>query len=142
MRKKQLISAIFFVLSAFFVQAVEVGPKDEEKTGDLKSEIKAYIRHHLEDTHDFSIGSYTTDAGKKKYIGFSLPVILWDDELVSFSSGKLKHGKSVHKVGSKYYKLYHGKIYRTDAEGTITYGPDKKITNDKPLDLSLSLIHI
>ena len=90
MRKKQLISAIFFVLSAFFAQAVEVGPKDEEKTGDLKSEIKAYIRHHLEDTHDFSIGAYTTDAGKKKYIGFSLPVILWDDKLVSFSSGKLK----------------------------------------------------
>jgi len=53
MRKKQLISAIFFVLSGFFAQAVEGGPKGEEKTGDLKSEIKAYIRHHLEDTHDF-----------------------------------------------------------------------------------------
>lgn len=110
MRKKQFISAIFFVLSGFFAQAAEGGPKDEEKSGDLKSEIKAYIRHHLEDTHDFSIGSYTTDEGKKKYIGFSLPVILWDDELVSFSSGKLKHGKAVHQVGSKYYKLYHAKF--------------------------------
>ena len=77
MRKKQLISAIFFVLSAFFAQAVEVGPKDEEKTGDLKSEIKAYIRHHLEDTHDFSIGSYTTDTGKKKYIGFLIVANCW-----------------------------------------------------------------
>ena len=138
MRKKQLISAIFFVLSGFIAQAVEGGPKDEEKIGDLKSEIKAYIRHHLEDTHDFSIGSYTTDQGKKKYIGFSLPVILWDGELVSFSSGKLKHGKSVHQVGSKYFKLYHGKIYRTDAKGTITYDADKKVTNDKPLDLSIT----
>ena len=138
MRKKQLISAIFFVLSGFFAQAVEGEPKDEEKTGDLKSEIKAYIRHHLEDTHDFSIGSYTTDEGKKKYIGFSLPVILWDGELVSFSSGKLKHGKSVHRVGSKYYKLYHGKIYRTDAEGTITYDADRKVSNNKPFDLSMT----
>ena len=62
MRKKQFISAIFFVLSGFFAQAVEGGPKDEEKTGDLKSEIKAYIRHHLEDTHDFSIGADFRDA--------------------------------------------------------------------------------
>jgi F-type H+-transporting ATPase subunit a len=138
MRKKQLISAIFFVLSGFFAQAIEVGPKDEEKTGDLKSEIKAYIRHHLEDTHDFSIGSYTTDEGKKKYIGFSLPVILWDGELVSFSSGKFKHGKSIHRVRSKFYKLYHGKIYRTDSDGTINYDADKKVTNYKPLDLSMT----
>ena len=138
MKKKQIISAIFFVLLAFFAQAAEGEPKDEEKSGDLKSEIKAYIRHHLEDTHDFSIGSYTTDEGKKKYIGFSLPVILWDGELVSFSSGKLKHGKAVYQVGSKYYKLYHGKIYRTDAEGTITYDSEKKVTNNKPLDLSMT----
>ena len=48
MRKKQFISAIFFVLSGFFAQAAEGGPNDEEKSGDLKSEIKAYIRHHLE----------------------------------------------------------------------------------------------
>ena len=65
-------------------------------------------------------------------------MILWDGELVSFSSAKLKHGKSVHRVGSEYYKLYHGKIYRTDAEGTITYDADKKVTNDKPLDLSMT----
>ena len=42
------------------------------------------------------------------------------------------------KVGSKYYKLYHGKIYRTDAEGTISYDANKKVTNDKPLDLSMT----
>ena len=138
MKKKQYISAILLVFSSFFALATDGTIKDEKKSGDLKSEIKAYIRHHLEDTHDFSIGSYTTDEGKKKYIGFSLPVILWDDGLVTFSSGKLKHGKAVHKVGSKYYKLYHGKIYRTDADGTISYDANKKVTNGKPLDLSMT----
>ncbi|GIR81341.1 MAG: hypothetical protein CM15mP83_0670 [Flavobacteriaceae bacterium] len=44
--------------------------KRRKKSGDLKSEIKAYIRHHLEDTHDFSIGSYTTDEGKKNTLDF------------------------------------------------------------------------
>jgi len=138
MKKKQFISAIFFVLSGFFVQASDEALKDEETSGDLKSEIKAYIRHHLQDTHDFSVGSYTTEEGKKKYIGFSLPVILWDDGLVVFSSGKLKHGKAVHRVGSKYYKLYHGKIYQTNAEGLISYDADKHVTNSKPLDLSMT----
>ncbi len=138
MKKKQFISAIFFVLSGFFVQASDEALKDEETSGDLKSEIKAYIRHHLQDTHDFSVGSYTTEEGKKKHIGFSLPVILWDDGLVVFSSGKLKHGKAVHRVGSKYYKLYHGKIYQTNAEGLISYDADKHVTNSKPLDLSMT----
>jgi F-type H+-transporting ATPase subunit a len=138
MKKKQFISAIFFVLSGFFVQASDEALKDEETSGDLKSEIKAYIRHHLQDTHDFSVGSYTTEEGKKKYIGFSLPVILWDDGLVVFSSGKLKHGKAIHRVGSKYYKLYLGKIYQTNAEGLISYDADKHVTNSKPLDLSMT----
>ena len=138
MKKKQFISAIFFVLSGFFVQASDEALKDEETSGDLKSEIKAYIRHHLQDTHDFSVGSYTTEESKKKYIGFSLPVILWDDGLVVFSSGKLKHGKAVHRVGSKYYKLYHGKIYQTNTEGLISYDADKHVTNSKPLDLSMT----
>ena len=70
MKKKQYISAILLLFSSFFALATDATVKDEKKSGDLKSEIKAYIRHHLEDTHDFSIGSYTTDEGMKKYIGF------------------------------------------------------------------------
>lgn len=136
MKKKLFIPAIFLILIGTFGFASEAPEK--EKSGDLRSEIKAYIRHHLEDTHDFSIGSYTTEEGKKKYIGFSLPVILWDNGLVTFSSGKLKHGKAVVEVNGTYYKLYHGKIYKTDAEGNITYDDQHHPTNNKPLDLSLT----
>ena len=28
-----------------------------------KAEIKEYIQHHLQDSHDFSIASYTNQAG-------------------------------------------------------------------------------
>ena len=111
---------------------------EESKKGDLKSEIKAYILHHLEDTHDFSLGSYTTDQGEHKYIGFSLPVILWDDGLKTFMSGKLKHGKAVANIEGNYYKLYHGKIYKTDPEGTILYDDEYHPTNVAPLDLSMT----
>jgi len=136
MKKKLLIPAIFFILIGAFGFASDAPEK--EKSGDLKSEIKAYIRHHLEDTHDFSIGSYTTEEGKKKYIGFSLPVILWDNGLVAFPSGKLKHGKAVVEANGSYYKLYHNKIYKTDASGTINYDEQHHPINEKPLDLSIT----
>ena len=100
--------------------------KDTEKKGegekDLKSEIKEYIRHHLEDTHDLGLYSFTDDEkGKKIYRGLPLPVILWDEGLKVFSSTQLNHGKSVAQAGDNYYKLYHGKIYKTDEKGTISY---------------------
>ena len=136
MKKKLFIPAIFFILIGAFGFASDAPEK--EKSGDLKSEIKAYIRHHLEDTHDFSIGSYTTEEGKKKYIGFSLPVILWDNGLVAFPSGKLKHGKAVVEANGSYYKLYHNKIYKTDAFGTINYDEQHHPINEKPLDLSIT----
>ena len=136
MKKKLFIPAIFFILIGTFGFASDAPEK--EKGGDLKSEIKAYVRHHLEDTHDFSIGSYTTEEGKKKYIGFSLPVILWDNGLVAFPSGKLKHGKAVVEANGSYYKLYHNKIYKTDASGTINYDEQHHPINEKPLDLSIT----
>ena len=136
MKKKLFIPAIFFILIGAFGFASDAPEK--EKGGDLKSEIKAYVRHHLEDTHDFSIGSYTTEEGKKKYIGFSLPVILWDNGLVAFPSGKLKHGKAVVEANGSYYKLYHNKIYKTDASGTINYDEQHHPINEKPLDLSIT----
>ena len=92
----------------------------EESTGDLKTEIREYMQHHLKDSHDFSLFSYSKDSGEHVYVGFSLPVILWDGGLKVFSSSKFHHGETVAEAGGSYYKLVHGKIYRTDAEGTIT----------------------
>ena len=104
---------VFFTL-LLATQAFAVSDdKAPEKKGSLKQEIKAYIQHHLKDSHDFYLGSYK-DGDKKKYIGYiGLPVILWDNGLVLFSSTKFKHGKAVVSKGNSHYKLYHGKIYKT-----------------------------
>jgi len=120
-----LTAALFF--TPFLLQA-----KDSESSGDLKKEIKEYISHHLEDAYDFSLFSYTNDAGKHKYVSIPLPVILWDNGLQVFSSSKLNHGESVAKVGQNYYKLDHGKIYKTDAAGTIEYDESQHATNLAP----------
>lgn len=129
----RLITILFFILPFLSIAGGE-----KEAGTDIKSEIKAYIQHHLEDTYDFGLYSYTTDQGEHKYIGFPLPVILWDNGLQVFSSSKFHHGETVAHVGDVYYKLDHGNIYKTDAEGTLNYDENHHATNIKPLDLSIT----
>lgn len=121
--------------------SVSAKEKQETTSNDKdakKKEIKEYINHHLQDAHDFSLYSYTTESGEHKYVGFPLPVILWDEGLKIFSSSKFHHGEETVEAGGKYYSLYHGKVYRTDKAGTITYDEDHHPTNVKPLDFSIT----
>jgi F-type H+-transporting ATPase subunit a len=103
---------------------------------DLKSGIDAYKNHHILDSHDFTLFS---DSKTGKHYGFSLPVILWDDNgLHVFSSSKFEHGHAVAESNGNYYKLGHDeKIYRTDAAGTLT-GDEHHPTNAKPIDFSIT----
>lgn len=134
-----LFLAAFLLVSFSSLSANEPIAKEVEQTGDLKSEIKAYILHHLEDSHDFNLLSYKDKVTNKKvYVGMPLPVILWDDGLKIFSSSKLNHGENVVQSGGNYYKLYHGKIYKTDAQGKITYDENDHPTNSKPIDFSIT----
>ena len=128
---------IFFLLGLTSISAKETA-KESASADNLKVEIKAYILHHLQDTHDFTLLSYTDEQGKKVHIGAPLPVILWDEGLKIFSSSKLHYGESVAHVGENYYKLNHGKIYKTDAAGTINYDDSHHATNIAPLDLSIT----
>ena len=123
-----------------FIFHISVFAKSDESEGDkdLKTEIDEYIQHHLKDSHDFSLFSYTRDNGEHVYVGFPLPVILWDDGLKVFSSSRFHHGETLAEVDGNFYKLYHSKIYKTDAEGTINYDEDHHPTNVKPLDFSMT----
>ncbi|MEA1786629.1 F0F1 ATP synthase subunit A [Arenibacter sp. GZD96] len=129
---------VFILFSVSYGFAVLPEPKEDEPKKDLKSEIKEYIQHHLQDSHDFSLFSYTNENHEHIYVGVPLPVILWDNGLQVFSSSKLHHGEEVAEVNGNYYKLYHGKIYKTDAEGTISYDENHHPTNTKPIDFSIT----
>lgn len=107
----------------------------------MKQEIKSVVDHHLADAHEFI---FLSDKEGASY-GFSLPVILYDNGLVIFSSADFDHGNKIVEKNGSYYRLYHSKIYKTDAEGTIYYGestePTKENpfpTNEKPLDFSIT----
>ena len=132
-----LFSVLIFGQLSFAIEKEEQHGEDGHGK-DLKTEIKEYISHHLQDSHDFSLFSYTKESGEHKYIGFPLPVILWDEGLKVFSSSKFHHGETLAEVDGNYYKLYHSKIYKTDAEGAINYDEEHHPTNAKPLDFSIT----
>jgi F-type H+-transporting ATPase subunit a len=126
------------LMGSLGVAAAE-SPKEAHAEGtDLKTEIKEYIQHHLQDSYDFSLYSYTDEQGNHVYVGAPLPVILWDNGIQLFSSGALHHGESVAESNGNYYALAHGKIYKTNAQGTLNYDENHHITNAKPLDFSIT----
>ena len=123
-----------------FVFSMNVQAQNEEHEGtpeevSLKTKIKESINHHLLDSHDFI---FFSDTETGKHYGFSLPVILIDDGVQLFSSSKFHHGETVAENNGNYYKLYHNKIYKTDAEGTITLDDHHHPTQVKPLDFSIT----
>ncbi|MDX1446021.1 F0F1 ATP synthase subunit A [Lishizhenia sp.] len=96
---------------------------------DTQEEIQAYKEHHLQDAHDFVLFS---DNEKGTHFGFPLPVILWDGEtgMHFFMSSKFHHGETVAESNGAYFKLAHGKVVKTDAEGHADLG--------QPIDFSIT----
>ena len=84
---------------------------------DIKSQVKAFTKHHVLDAHDFT---FFSDNKEGKHYGFPLPIILWDNGFHIFSSSKFHHGEAV-------------------ATGTLT--EDEKSghpTNARPIDFSIT----
>ncbi|WP_115816406.1 F0F1 ATP synthase subunit A [Winogradskyella eximia] len=111
---------------------------------DTKNEVDAYIQHHIQDSHDFSLFSYTNDEGERKHFGFPLPVIVWSSEgLRTFMSSEFHHNDDGHviveKDGVKFAKI-HSKIYELDANASaVSFDADHHATNGhKVLDLSIT----
>ena len=86
---------------------------------DTKTEVEEYILHHIQDSHDFTLFSYTNDAGERKHVGFPLPVIVYTSEgIKTFMSSAFHHDDSGHEIvtkGDVKLTKIHGKIYELDA---------------------------
>ncbi len=150
MQRKTLIrilSVLLFIVSFSAVaqqehgmEVKEVAP-GEKGSKTKKEEIKEFINHHLLDSHDFNFfGSTNEETGETHHYGFPLPVIIWDGGLHSFMSSEFHHDNGVVASKGNHYKLYHEKIYRTDAEGTINYDKEHgdHPTNIRPIDFSIT----
>ena len=84
--------------------------------------------------------SYTKADGKKVYIELPLPVILYDNGFKFFMSSDFKHGKEVVADSESFYRMNYdnNKIYKTNLQGDIIKDENGKITNEKPLDFSIT----
>jgi len=105
-------------------------------------EITGYIKHHVQDAHNFVL---YTDGTTGKHVGFSLPVILLDKGLHVFSAADFHYGEELVEKNGFFYKLHHdGKIYKTNKHGFLYNANRKEISHDeipsnyKPLDLSIT----
>ena len=110
---------------------VEQAEKEQAEHGEdaIEEEISETIDHHLLDEHGFTL---------VHGVSFPLPVILIDEGLHVFMSSAFHHGESVAESNGKFYALYHSKIYRTDANGTLEFDAHHHPTNVQPLDLSIT----
>ncbi|MBC6997518.1 F0F1 ATP synthase subunit A [Cytophaga sp. FL35] len=109
-----------------------------------KEEVDAYIQHHIKDSHDFHLFSYTNSEGERKHVGFPLPVIIWSSNgLVTFMSSEFHHDDSGHviveKGGAKFTKI-HSKIYELEAGASeVKFDETHHATNaHKVLDFSIT----
>ena len=121
----------------------QAAPAAEGETSAIREQIQEVIAHHVLDGHDFSLFEYDG-----QHIGFSLPIILWDNGVHFFSSSKFHYGESVVESKGNYYVLHHNeKIYKSDAAGKVLTEEVREIKNGKevvsekelhPIDLSIT----
>ena len=144
--KKQLVLLFFIIFSTLAFASGGTERKDGKDGGQIntKEEVEAYIIHHIKDSHDFSLFSYTDGEGVRKHFGFPLPVIVYTSQgLVTFMSSEFHHNDDGHviveKDGLKFAKI-HSKIYELDAEAsTVSFDADHHPTNaHKVLDFSIT----
>ncbi len=141
----KILLAVFLVFISVDSYAQEHGEEHTENSEvhegpgavDTKEEVKEYIDHHLQDSHYFN---FYSDGVTGEHVGFPLPVILYDldNGLKVFSASEFHHGEELVEKEGQHYKLYHSKIYKTDAAGTITYKENGYPSNERPIDLSIT----
>lgn len=134
-----IVGLVFFTTATYAINSSE-----DEGQIDTKKEVEAYILHHIKDSHDFSLFSYTNDAGERKHFGFPLPIIIWGSNgLTTFMSSEFHHNDDGHVVveknGSKFAKI-HSKIYELDTEASsVSFDDTHHATNaHKVLDFSIT----
>ncbi|MDP5093974.1 MAG: F0F1 ATP synthase subunit A [Polaribacter sp.] len=136
--------ALFTSVNYAVISDQNHGNQNDGGRVNTKEEVEAYILHHIKDSHDFSLFSYTSDEGERKHIGFPLPVIIWTSEgLVTFMSSEFHHNDDGHviveKNGLKFAKI-HSKIYELNKEASeVTFDETHHATNaHKVLDFSIT----
>lgn len=127
-----------FLFLCFLVIPFSLSASDE-LSGQEGFDATEMIMHHIGDSYEYSIVSFTNGRGEKVKVSLPLPVIIWHEgHLKIFSSADFKGGEELVPIGDAYLKLYHEKVYLTDASGEIRYNENKEVINATPLNFSIT----
>lgn len=128
---------VFLVLLLLPVLSIAATEESEKEASEF--DVTGMIMHHIGDAYDFHIVSFTNGRGEKVHLSLPLPVIVGHEgALHIFMSSRFEGGKTLVPAGDDYLKLYHEKVYLTDASGTIHYDDQHNVLNAKPLNLSIT----
>ena len=143
-RSIDLTATLFILFFAIGVNANASSDQKEEGAVNTQDEVESYILHHIKDSHDFHLFSYTNSEGERKHVGFPLPVIVWSSEgLVTFMSSRFHHDDSGHHIveagGARFVK-FHNKIYELEsgAEEISLDDEQHPVNAHKVLDFSIT----
>lgn len=133
------IKQVFVLVAILLSTSIAFASDTQGEEASEEFDPMEMIMHHIGDTHEWHVVSYTNSEGKEVHITLPLPVIIFHNgHLRIFMSSAFEHGHKVVQKGDSYYKLYHEKIYVTDAEGHINYDDHHNVTNEKPWDFSIT----
>jgi F-type H+-transporting ATPase subunit a len=131
------------IVLAFFMVVLGLTPSFASEHGHTEGEepkldIKGEIFGHIGDSYDWHLFSFG-EGHDATHISVPLPVILFQDGVHVFMSSKFHHGHDVVESNGQHFKLEKGKIYLTDASGTLQTDEKGAITNAKPaFDISIT----
>ncbi|WP_430410824.1 F0F1 ATP synthase subunit A [Kordia sp.] len=142
----KFLTVLAIALCSFHGFASDTDKKhDDQNDGGMintKEEVEAYILHHIQDSHDFNLFSYTNDAGERKHFGFPLPVIVSTSEgIKTFMSSEFHHnddGTYVVTKGNVKLVKFHGKIYEIEAGDKVEFVDHHPTNAHKVLDFSIT----
>lgn len=131
----------FFLVVVLFCSLGALAQEHENQSSETSEELEfdatKLINSHIYDSHEFHIADWDGKA-----ISLPLPVILWTENgLVTFMSSAFHHdeeGSVVVERGEQQFVRYQDEIYYADANGTVAFDTDQNVTNDRPLNFSIT----
>jgi F-type H+-transporting ATPase subunit a len=130
---KDYIRRVLFVVLLAFATSVSTFASSSENE-DEKFDPVGLIMHHVLDSH-----SWTIFKNDNIDITVPLPIILiHNGKITSFLSSEFGHGENVVSRNGSSFRLFHEKIYLTNASGDLALDAEGHPTNPKPFDLSIT----
>lgn len=129
---------MLFLINTFLLQVRASDGSSVSQDSEEPFDPTELIMHHISDSHVWHVLSWG-EGELQKHIEIPLPIILIaKGKFNFFLFSKFDHESLIANNWGSYFLYHHGKIFITDANGTINMDAEGHVLNEKPIDLSLT----